>query len=203
MRTNIAGLALCLLVLSGCGIDSAASQQAFEPQATNAAPSPRDVAGNAENGTVEPSAAKESGNSDNRYKRRIIYRADLTLIVDDFTATESELPKLVKGVGGYVSETSIGRNRGVGRQATWVARVPVPNYEDFLKELTELGVAEGFHQKANDVTAQFVDLEARIANKKQLEARIVELLKQHSGKISELLEIELESAKRLNECKAS
>ncbi|MBM79492.1 MAG: hypothetical protein CMJ78_02720 [Planctomycetaceae bacterium] len=195
MRSFVVVMTLCLFVLTGCGAQMSVETSLPHDSPPEVSVAAADFGGNEKAGNSKPEPTDKNANTADASKRRIIYRADLTLVVNDFEATERDLPKLISDMGGYVSETSIGRNRGVSRQATWVARVPVPKYERFLEDLTDLGVAQNFHQKADDVTSQFVDLEARIANKKQLEARIVELLKNHSGKINDLLEIERELAR--------
>jgi hypothetical protein len=51
-------------------------------------------------------------------------------------------------------------------------------------------VAENRRQTAQDVTEEYVDLEAQITNKKRLEERIVALLKDVTGKIKDVLEVE-------------
>ena len=66
------------------------------------------------------------------------------------------------------------------------------NYRIFLDELRELGVPEHFRETTEDVTAQYVDLDARIRNKQRLEERILTLLDRSAGKINELIEVERE-----------
>jgi uncharacterized coiled-coil protein SlyX len=74
-------------------------------------------------------------------------------------------------------------------------RVPVEQFEPFLAAVEKLGVAERRHQTAQDVTAEFVDLGAQIANKKRLEERIVELLKNSPGQIKDVIDVERELAR--------
>jgi hypothetical protein len=71
----------------------------------------------------------------------------------------------------------------------------VDRFESFLDAVSELGVPESRGQTAQDVTEEYVDLEARIANKKRLEQRILQLLEDSHGKIKEVLEVERELAR--------
>ena len=87
---------------------------------------------------------------------------------------------------------SIDRNQGRARSGQWRARIPVKNYRAFLEDLKELGVPEHFRETTEDVTAQYVDLDARIRNKQQLEERILELLGRTVGKVADLIEVERE-----------
>ena len=74
-------------------------------------------------------------------------------------------------------------------------RVPVNKFDSFLDEVAKLGVAENRTQTAQDVTEEYVDLEAQITNKKRLEERIVALLKDSTGKIKDVIEVEHELAR--------
>jgi hypothetical protein len=71
-------------------------------------------------------------------------------------------------------------------------RIPVEHFDAFLNEVAKLGVAESRKQTAQDVTEEFVDLEAQISNKKKLEQRIVELVQNQSGEIKDVIEVERE-----------
>jgi hypothetical protein len=44
-------------------------------------------------------------------ERKIIYVARVSLVVEDFTKIESELPQLVKQFGGYLADTTIDRTQ--------------------------------------------------------------------------------------------
>ncbi|EMB16759.1 hypothetical protein RE6C_02574 [Rhodopirellula europaea 6C] len=55
-----------------------------------------------------------------------------------------------------------------------------------------MGFAESRTEDAQDVTEEFVDVEARIRNNKKLEERIITMLEERTGKLSDVLEIERE-----------
>lgn len=128
-------------------------------------------------------------------QRRIIYDANLVLVVNNMAETEVQIDKLVKQANGYVAEASVDRQQGENLTARWRLRVPTAQFNMFLDAVAKLGVAETRNQTAQDVTEEFVDLEAQIANKKKLEERIVALLKDSSGKIKDVIEVERELAR--------
>ncbi len=128
-------------------------------------------------------------------QRKVIYEAEISLIVKDVSAIEEELPKLVKRAGGFLADILVNRNQGEQRSGRWQARIPVDQFDSFLQSASELGIPEHRRQTIQDVTEEFVDYEARIANKKRLESRIVELLKNSSGKIEDVIEVERELAR--------
>jgi hypothetical protein len=73
--------------------------------------------------------------------------------------------------------------------------VPVESYQAFLVGIKDLGVPEEVQESASDVTAEYVDLVARIANQKRLEQRILSVLDEVQGKISDVLEVEKQLAR--------
>jgi hypothetical protein len=124
--------------------------------------------------------------------RRIIYEAQISLIVKKMSETETDIARLLKQFNGYVADAFVDRRQGHELTGRWKVRVPAPQFDTFLEEVSKLGIAENRQQTAQDVTEEFVDLEAQITNKKRLEQRIVALLEDASGKIKDVIEVERE-----------
>lgn len=127
--------------------------------------------------------------------RKVIYEAEISLVVDDVSKLESEMTSLVKRLGGYLADAAVDRSQGQQLSGRWRVRVPVAQFEDFLDAVSKLGIAESRRQTSQDVSEEFVDLEARISNHKRLEERIVKLLEEPSGEIKEVIEVERELAR--------
>ena len=124
--------------------------------------------------------------------RRIIYEAEINLVVKDVSTVESQIAALLKEHQGYVAESAIDRTQGEELSGRWRVRIPVEHFDVFLNAVAKLGVAESRKQTAQDVTEEFVDLEAQISNKRKLEERIVELVQNQSGEIKDVIEVERE-----------
>jgi hypothetical protein len=127
--------------------------------------------------------------------RRIIYEAEISLVVKDVSATEAQITALLQQFSGYVAESTIDRTQGEQLSGRWRVRIPVEHFDTFLDSVSKLGVAESRHQTAQDVTEEFVDLEAQISNKKKLEERIVKLVEDSAGEIKDVIEVERELAR--------
>jgi hypothetical protein len=127
--------------------------------------------------------------------RRIIYEAEVSLVVKKMSETEAQIGKLLKQFDGYIADAAVDRRQGQERSGRWKVRVPAANFDAFLDEVSKLGIAESRRQTAQDVSEEFVDLEAQISNKRKLEERIVALLKDASGKIKDVIEVEGELAR--------
>src|SRR5207249_5541352 len=71
--------------------------------------------------------------------RKIIYTANLFLIVDDLSKAEEALLELVDKHKGLVAQSSITGSSGTPRQARWRFRIPVDRLEDFRRAVVKLG----------------------------------------------------------------
>jgi uncharacterized coiled-coil protein SlyX len=122
--------------------------------------------------------------------RKIIYTATIALVVEDFAATQKQMEALVKQHEGYVAEFREDRRYGDQLAGRWVVRIPVSQFEQFVASVVELGVPESREINAQDVTEQFIDLSARLSNKKRLEERMLKLLEDRTGEIKDVIEVE-------------
>ncbi|WP_372723113.1 DUF4349 domain-containing protein [Novipirellula sp.] len=131
----------------------------------------------------------------NKAKRRIIYNTSLGLIVKAYSEFETSLPRLVNSVDGFISKSQTDRRYNNQQSGTWVVRVPVDRYHEFVSGVGGLGFAESRREDAQDVTEEYVDVEARVRNNRKLEERIIAMLAERTGKLSDVLEIERELAR--------
>ena len=127
--------------------------------------------------------------------KKIIKTGDLSLKVEAAeTAAESiaNIAKLNKGeiVNSYFSETSRGIKSGY-----LTARVPYQNFETVFNEIKKVATqAITESSNAQDITAEFIDLEARLKNSQAEEASFVAILSR-SGKIEDVLAVTREVAR--------
>ncbi|MBF9144010.1 DUF4349 domain-containing protein [Hymenobacter properus] len=120
--------------------------------------------------------------------RLLIYHADLRLKVANVRRASASLDSLVRRNGGYLSAATEVREEGEWRQAMTIRVVP-SRFQPLLAALSGLGTVEEKKLTTDDVTAQHADVAARLATKRTVEKRYVDLLAR-ARKISEILEIE-------------
>ncbi len=196
-RINWIVLLLPALLISGCGRAEFSSAKLVD--ASNEAAPQSWTAGNERGGEASksiPGAQDPPGaNQMNLAERKIIYTASVSLVVENFDGLEQQIRETVSTHGGYLAQANLDRMQGESRRGRWRARIPVARYDDFLKAVAELGVPSSQQQNAQDVTEEFVDLEARVANKRKLESRIIELLDRPDDKIQHVIEVERELAR--------
>jgi hypothetical protein len=124
--------------------------------------------------------------------RKIIYNAQVELLVESVSATADALARLVKQNGGYISETDVWSYSQQHRRASWKVRLPVEHFETFLEEVGRLGELQKNHLDSQDVTQKYVDLQARITNKQEEEKRLLKHLADSTGKLEDILAVERE-----------
>ena len=124
--------------------------------------------------------------------RKIVYNCQLDLTVNKFTEFEKQIESLLQKHRGFASQRNMDQRHSNHGGGVWVLRVPVEHYNDFLTGVTSLGFATSRTETAEDVTENYVDLEARVSNKRKLEERIVGMLDERTGKLSDLMELERE-----------
>lgn len=108
---------------------------------------------------------------------RIIQTASLRLVVErgGFDQAVEEARSIAGGLGGFVVSSSESRDPGSRiTTGTLVLRVPGSAYADAMRRLGDVGKIAGREESGQDVSAEFVDLEAR---KRHLEAVETQLLK--------------------------
>jgi hypothetical protein len=124
--------------------------------------------------------------------RKIIYNAQVTIQVESISKVGEKISELVKAAGGYISETDQSSRTESVRRAIWTARIPVDRFNDFLGSVHRLGELQQSHLGSQDVTEEYYDIEARIANKQQEEKRLLKHLADSTGKLDEILAVERE-----------
>jgi hypothetical protein len=127
--------------------------------------------------------------------RRVIQTATLELLVEDFEPARQQLIRLVDEAKGFVAASETGGSPGVPRSGKWTVRVPVKRFAEFMDSASRLGETLRVRTDAQDVTEQFVDLDARLKNKRIEEDRLQEHLKASTGKLDEILTVERELAR--------
>jgi hypothetical protein len=97
--------------------------------------------------------------------------------------------------GGGVANAQVATGRNEVHHAVLEIKVPAARFDSLLAGLAPLGRVESVQVNAQDVGEEYVDIEARLANLHRLEARLVELLANRTGKLSDVLSVERELAR--------
>jgi len=121
--------------------------------------------------------------------QKIIKDATLKFETSDLEKTREQIQKAIVENKANIQQENEGKE-GYSFYKRITIRVPNQNFEKLIASIGN-GVSY-FDEKiisSQDVTARFIDTEARLKTKRILETRYLELLKK-AGKVSEMLEIE-------------
>jgi hypothetical protein len=127
--------------------------------------------------------------------RLIVRTGQAGIEVDSLERSMAELRRIVQRVGGFVADASVQSGRNQLRSATLQLKVPASRFDDLTEGLEPLGRLQFVNVSAEDVSEEFVDLTARVANGHRLEDRLVELLRTRTGKLQDVLSVERELAR--------
>ncbi|CAN3127538.1 DUF4349 domain-containing protein [Mycobacterium sp. smrl_JER01] len=96
-------------------------------------------------------------------KRDVVKTASLTMTVPDPSEAADEAAVIAERAEGRVDSRSEDAGSGTGRALTMIVlRVPAAELDEVIRQLKALGTVETASTAADDVTAQRVDLDARI-----------------------------------------
>ncbi len=121
--------------------------------------------------------------------RKFIKNGQIDYETENLNKTREDIFKAIKKFDGYISsENEFKSSYEISSNIS--IRIPAENFDKLIEEIT-VGV-ERFDRKeiyVQDVTTEFLDIEARLKTKKELETRYLEILKQ-ANSVTEILEVE-------------
>ncbi|MCX7007698.1 MAG: DUF4349 domain-containing protein [Kiritimatiellaeota bacterium] len=129
----------------------------------------------------------EAKSSEVRADRMLIWKAWLEVEVWNVSNAVAQATALAQLQGGFVDQTSGGDETS----ARLRLRVPASTLKAAVGALEELGTVTRRNIESEDVTEQYVDVEARLKNKLVLRDRLKQLLDKATG-VKDVLAIETE-----------
>jgi hypothetical protein len=125
--------------------------------------------------------------------RQVIRSAHLLLEVEKLDEAAARLVRLAEAAGGFVADSSYGQ-MGASPEGTFSLRVPAARFADVLAQVEGLGRVLQRRVGGQDVTEEFVDLQARIRNLERHEQRLLTFV-DRATRVSDLLAIEQDLAR--------
>ena len=145
------------------------------------------------NSGSDPSTVPSTANASDA--AMIIRTGTATIKVDSLEPAVVRLRMLAQSLGGYIGNTSMQTGRDQLRAATVEIKVPAARWNQLVAGLRPIGTLEAQDESAEDVSEEFVDVQARVANSRRLEERLISLLANRTGKLSDVLAVERELAR--------
>ena len=133
------------------------------------------------------SVANEPVNASNEVRkadndvRKLVKEADVRFLTTDNRNTYQLVNSCLKGFGAYISDENTFNNRSQSGYELTI-RVPAAHFDSLLNYiLTHAPVKEleSKRTRVNDVTDEFIDIEARIKIKKESAQKLADFMKQY------------------------
>lgn len=199
MKTRIFYYALPLFLtfmVWGCGDKSEKQQQSYDKSVETSTHQESN-----DNVSSPPMNMKSLITSEGRVKteekipdvkdqRMIIKTGSLSIEVDKYDETETKINEIVKKYNGFIANSKSSQNSSGNKSGTITVKVPADKYDALITDASKIGKVMNQNIQSNDVTEEYVDLEARLKTQKELEQRLIKLLNEKASRLSDVIEVE-------------
>ncbi len=120
---------------------------------------------------------------------KIIKTAYITIEVKDVPGSVDALKSLVASKGGYLSSSSVSEGYNKRLSGTVVLRIPQSEFDATLTGVKAIGTVKSVSTQGEDVTEEYVDVQAQITSYRNQLAQYNEIMKK-AVKVSDVIEIQ-------------
>ena len=120
---------------------------------------------------------------------KIIKTADVTLEVSDVTGAVETIKGIGTRYGGYLSTTSIEKNYNDQLTGTVILRIPADQFDGALNGVKGVGIVKSISTQGQDVTEEYVDVQAQITSYQNQLAQYNEIMKK-AVKVQDIIDIQ-------------
>ncbi|NLY50157.1 MAG: DUF4349 domain-containing protein, partial [Firmicutes bacterium] len=121
-------------------------------------------------------------------ERMVIKTAHLVIRVEELDIAADELTRLVQEQGGFIQNSHLRRGTN-WRSANYTVRVPAAAFEDVLDRVQGLGELEQRNIEGQNVTEEYLDVDARRRNLERQEERLLDIL-ERAETVDDILKVE-------------
>ena len=204
MKTPLGLVLILLLALTACGVgDRSAAPDSQQVSLKQARETKLEATRTPEQAhevqKVSLTDADTATSAAEAADRKIIRNANLTMEVNSTTDTQHRITSIAESHGGFVvtSEAKQRENSDPAKRSLdikLVVRIPATRFGPALDAIRGLATTLREENVAGqDVTEEFIDLEARIKTQRALELQFLEIMKQAKG-VSDALEVQRQIA---------
>ncbi|EPY08823.1 hypothetical protein PAALTS15_02597 [Paenibacillus alvei TS-15] len=180
-QTVVLASLLLLLFLGGCS--SASDSQGLKPG--NTAPEGAQMEATSNDAAASSEEPLQAGAGQQvqqvqqvqvKTERKLIYEAQLRMEVADYGAVKEKLNRFIALSQGYVLQFS-DQETDSERGGSYVIKIPAVGFQSFIDELGKWeSISYTRQYSANDVTEEYVDLQARLKARRTVESRLLSFM---------------------------
>lgn len=126
---------------------------------------------------------------------RLIRTGHVGIVVDAYEPFARELRAWLASAQGHVADANLQHSEGAVSHGSLTVRVPAESLDMLVGWVEEKVQVEQLTLTSSDVTAEWVDVQARIDNGLRAETRLQELLAENTGSLADVLAVERELAR--------
>lgn len=124
--------------------------------------------------------------------RKVIREGVMEFEVDSFDSAYMTISKITSEEGGFVAATDSDKLPNGKVRGTVTLRVPPDRLDVLVLKLRGLGELRSQRLGSKDISKEYTDLESELRAARAMEERLLDMIKNAKGKVSELLEAEKE-----------
>lgn len=126
-----------------------------------------------------------------RQQKQIVRTGEIHLLVGDVEKAIAEIGRVARRYDGSIAALDDRTPQGAGERhaASMTVSIPAPRFDAAMEALAAVGGVQSRTVKAEDVTDQIVDGQARLRNLRRTESDMLKIM-DRSGKIGDVLEVE-------------
>ena len=124
--------------------------------------------------------------------RKLIRNANVELEIASFDEAAQKITAFASEDGGYIATTSSNKQANGKLKGEIVVKVLPENLDRFLQKTRGLGELKNQTLGAKDITKAYFDTDAHLKNARVMEQRLIDMLKNKSDDINDLLQVEKE-----------
>ncbi len=143
----------------------------------------------------DPLAAMDAG-------RRLVRNATLSLEVARYADAATRAEAVAAAEGGYLAGAQVAREAGDHDRGTLTLRVRADRFDAALHALKALGRIDNASVDTQDIGREYMDLETRLSAERDTEARLRELLRSRTARLSDVLAAEKELSRVIEQREA-
>ncbi len=140
--------------------------------------------------TLKKSITNNGSISLKEIDRKIIWRGDVKFQVSDVNKSSNKIAKIVKEQGGIISNMNL-TTTNYRISNTITIRIANENFHKLIQSVKGESIfVDHSNINSNDVTAEFVDIESRLKTKKEVRERYINILRNKTGNIKDVIAAE-------------
>lgn len=140
--------------------------------------------------TVKDAYIRQVSTAPEIIDRMIIKTGTMNLETEKYDESINQITDYVKKAGGFITNSSSQVNASGKKQGAITIRITSDKYDMMIKDMSNFGKVLNSQINGNDVTSEYIDLQARMTTQAELEKRLLSLLNEKTAKLVDVVEVE-------------